>query len=121
MQITIYYVLIPTPELVAAAEEATQTWLVEPDVWITTEHHGVKARLEEEVKAAAWTLFLAKLAPDHQETERHKIFRLKCLRLGFPGCWKLIVSRSGDPVDHLFDEARANKALALQALRDAGV
>ena len=117
MMLTIYYMFVPTDALITAAREADEEWILEPDVWTDEEYDRTGRRhAQEDVERAAWTFFIAKLVSAGPESERERTFRLKCLELGFEGCWKVYVARAGDPVGHLFEAAEEHRELARQAM-----
>ena len=116
MQLTIYYMFVPTSALVGAAQQAGQEWLLEPDVWIDVENDRTgREHPKEQVERAAWTVFLAKLVSDEAETDSQRRFRERCLQLGFEGCWSVYVARAGDSVEDLLAEAKETERLAALA------
>jgi hypothetical protein len=118
VQLTVYYMLVPTSALTEAAQAAGEQWLLEPDVWIDVENDRTgRAHPQADVEGAAWKVFLAKLASGDEETDGHRRFRKRCLELGFRGCWSVFVARAGDPVEDLFDEAQRVEKLAAEATR----
>ena len=113
MMLTIYYMFVPTDALVAAARDADEHWVFDLDVWSDVEYDRTGRRYpQEEVERAAWTFFLAKLVSAGPESERGRAYILKCVELGFDGCWKVYVARAGDPVDSLFEAAAEHRELA---------
>jgi hypothetical protein len=118
MLLTVYYVVVPTPALIEEAKRAGEEWLLEPDVWIDQEHDRVPPNYSRDaIEKALWTVFLAKLACPETETDIHRRFRLRCLELGFSGCWAIHVAHAGDPIDDLFAEAAEHAKLASIASR----
>ena len=119
MQLTLYYMVVPTPALVEAAKQAGEEWLLEPDVWIDLEcDRGPRQHSRDEIEKALWTVFLAKLACPDAETDLHRRFRLRCLELGFSGCWAIHLARAGDAIDDLFTEAAESAELAGMATKN---
>lgn len=118
MRVPIYYVLVPTDELLKAATETEQVWdwLVGTEVWSDTSDGPQQGHFLEEVKKAAWTVFLAKLAGDEEGTEGQRRFMQRCLQLGFDGCWRIYVGAGGDPIEDLLDEAKMFEAAARRML-----
>jgi len=117
MQMMIYYTFAPTEALVEAARIAGEDWLLEPDVWIDTANDRTGPRHEQTtIEDAAWTVFLAKLVTDGPENDHAKALRLKCVELGFKGCWKVYLSRAAEPVESLINAAKEYGTLAERAL-----
>ena len=106
MRQTMYYIFVPTDELAMAAAAADENWLVENHVWADVEYDrtGTEHAVTD-VEQAFWTVFLAKLVSEEPESPAASAFRVRCLALGFKGCWRVLTTRSGGPVADLMSEA----------------
>src|SRR4051812_49247557 len=98
MVITLFYVFIPTDELVKASQQADATYLAEVSVWNTKLHDRVgQEHTRAQIESSFWTMFLTQLVRDEPEPPSFVQLRAICLRLGFSGCWSVCCTRSGGP------------------------
>ena len=103
MILKVWFVFIPTKELQDLATSADELDLCEISVWSSSQsdksgfEHS-KAALEN----SFWQEFKAQLIYEN-ETNKQKIFREACLKLGFSGSWSVIQTSSGGSADELID------------------
>jgi len=105
MMLPIYYIFLPTPDLIEAAELANQKTLLDVGVWIDKLHDRTGLdHPQAQVEAAFWTIFLANLFEDTPESGEIVRMRETCLNLGFSGCWHVLKTTVGGEVTELLEE-----------------
>ncbi len=109
MKLKVYYILMPTQELTAAAELAGETDLCNVSVWSTyeTDRGGVEIS-KEELASSFWEDFKAQLIYEN-ESASQKSFRVRCLELGFYKCWSLYQTTLGGDAGEVLDAGNEAK------------
>jgi hypothetical protein len=106
MRIAVHFIFLAKEELIEAATLVGENQLIEPSVWTTYENDRTGLEhFQEEIERAFWTEFKANVYYEN-ETEAQKFFRIRCISLGFLGCWHVISTKGGGPVEDLLGSAR---------------
>lgn len=106
MKLPVYFVFSPSATLCEASSIVEHSWLAEVSVWTT--HETDRLGLEhsrDELQEAFWAHFCAQLICEN-ETEAQRSFRVRCLQLGFSGCWNVTETKGGGSAEDLLDSGR---------------
>ncbi|KQZ34143.1 hypothetical protein [Duganella sp. Root1480D1] len=120
MQTSLFYIFSPTEALLSVAREfiPEDDQLLKAEVWSVICHDRIGCELQRDnVEAAYWTNFAARLLYEAPEPAQRLEFRTRCLSLGMHGCWTVAVTGRGGPATELVDDAREAAAF----LADNGI